>query len=138
MEAIFPAEHGFSRLHVGRRFSVSWEFSDQHESVSSWVYEVYGPKHQVLYVGVTDGFAGRWSAHLSKSQWAPQAPVECVVLLGFESRRAARITEASLIDEHKPPFNRKPETKYLSIARRDGMPDEAVVAALKPTGWRHR
>lgn len=138
MDAIFPAVDGFSRLHVGRHFSVSWEFSEDIDSVRSWVYEVYGPAGQILYVGITGGFAGRWSAHLSKSPWASRAEVSCVVLLGFASRFEARLTEAALIHEHRPSFNRKPELKYLALRRHDETPNEAVVAALVPTGWRRR
>jgi hypothetical protein len=116
--------------------------------VTAYVYEVYeadpatgfAADHPV-YVGVTGSFAARWSAHLHQSWWSPQATVLCVILTGYSTRAEARMVEATLIEYHAPVFNRKPERKYLKLARAAGLIDAdldtspLVAAELEPTRW---
>lgn len=124
-----------NRVHVGRHFTVNWAFITEAATIRCYVYEVYDASHTLLYVGITDGFPGRWSAHLSKSWWTREATVDYVILTGYESRSAARKVEATLIHDRAPIYNTKPEWKFLRLARSTGLPDDSLIAELLPTGW---
>ncbi len=131
-----------SVLKVGRRFAGNWLFVSSQRRALSYVYEVYERDTATgfasaapSYVGVTDCFATRWTAHVSNSRWPALLDLSCVIISGYASRPEARTVEAHLIDRHRPVYNTKSERKYLRIARASGVPREVFTAELLPTGW---
>lgn len=134
----FPMETGpngdlidSSVVRVGRAFRVNWAFVN--DNPASYLYEVYDRHHRLVYVGITDNFAARWSAHLRSSWWATSIEIDCVILRGYTSRSDARMVEAMLIADEKPPCNVKPEHKYLRLVNHLGEPDDILTAELVPT-----
>jgi hypothetical protein len=121
-----------SIIRVGRAFTVNWAFID--DDPVSYVYQVYDKHDRLIYVGITDEFASRWSAHLGKSWWARSVDIRFVMLCGYRSRYEARVVEALLISEHRPPCNTKPELKYLGIAQTIDRPEDVLTAELVPVG----
>lgn len=120
-----------SILNVGKSFVANWAFIDEHPA--QYMYEVYDRHMRAVYVGITDWFPSRWSAHLRASWWATSVDISCVILSGFRSRFEARLAEALFIAEHRPPCNIKPELKYLRIARSRERPNDVMTAELLPT-----
>ena len=136
---IETAEFGMAKdpsvVRVGLRFSVNW--AAIWEQPASYLYEVYDHDHRLLYVGITDWFAQRWSAHLGKSWWARHAQIGYILLRGYTSRREARKAEAVAIAEHRPQYNTKPERRYLTIAADEGIEEDVLIAELVPVGGRN-
>lgn len=124
-----------SIVRVGLRFTVNW--ASISAQPSSYLYEIYDQDQRLLYVGITDWFAQRWSAHLSKSWWARNAHISFILLRGYTSRREARKAEAAAIAEHRPPYNTKPERRYLGIATSEGIEEDVLIAELVPVGDIH-
>jgi len=118
-------------ISVGRSFTVEWGYCNS--LPACYVYKVIDQDEQVVYIGITNAFAARWTSHRQSSVWARSMVISRVILTGYESRREARMVEARLIDKYQPPCNTKREQKYLRIVRAEGGPAFLMAAELTPT-----
>lgn len=79
------------------------------------VYQHLGKDGKPLYIGLSSNPIMRLSAHEQK-EWHNQ--VSDIKVLQFESEAEARLKEAQLILEHKPPFNHNGKKKPRCVAKR--------------------
>jgi hypothetical protein len=61
--------------------------------------------NRLLYVGIADDFASRWSAHVRSSWWLGEVSFDRIEVTGWPSREVARWSEASVINQQSPIYN---------------------------------
>lgn len=67
-----------------------------------YVYEMFGPDAEPLYVGVTVGLASRLQSHI-RADWWPT--VEILTASRYLNQRQALAEEARRIQQYSPTFN---------------------------------
>lgn len=67
------------------------------------LYRMYGPKGELLYVGITFGVVQRLRGHRGSQPWWPE--VATIKLEHFANRQDALVAEAAAIKAERPLYN---------------------------------
>ena len=78
----------------------------------AYVYETFGDDGRHLYIGATKNPWQRHREHRTRSSWFPL--MRRVVITVMDGAAAALVLEAELIDQHRPPFNRRIDGTLLA------------------------
>jgi hypothetical protein len=98
----------------------------------TFLYRLWGPKGELLYVGVSENPLKRWGVHAVDKPWWPQVRRLEAVAVG--DRTAAEVAEYVAIVRERPRYNRWPwkpppggvEAVQRSLKEKPLPPDEGV------------
>lgn len=77
-----------------------------------YLYRAYGPKNELLYVGISGNWSERLHSHEKTSEWIEQADV--VTLERFADRESVEVAERHAIETEGPLYNKRFNVRFES------------------------